>query len=237
MYSRDAPMAIRIVSSGRRSLARTSASDARLASAVANTTITAPSKMSIAWRKSPTSASCSASTRTASLRAYCHGELLPERGADRSQLRLCLISIDASSQAAEDPQKVHRAPEVPKRIAVGRQWRHDIDVSKRQRKLRGQHANDDERLAVDPHGLADDVGGPAILALPEAIAQEHHRRRIRAIVAVIQQAPDRRRYAKRSNALADIRAPWSRSVMPSPATLALQFAYAARPDSVRVWLR
>ena len=40
-----------------------------------------------------------------------------------------------------------------------------------------------------------------------------------------------------SNMLADIRAPWSRSVTPSPARLALQFAYAAIPDSVRVWLR
>ena len=26
---------------------------------------------------------------------------------------------------------------VPKRIVIGRQWRHDIQVSKRQRKLRG----------------------------------------------------------------------------------------------------
>ncbi len=97
------------------------------------------------------------------------GKLLPERTADRSQLRLRLIPIRAGLQSAKDPQKVHGVPHVPERIAVGRQRRHDVEVLKRQRKLRRQHANDDERLTVDAHGLADGVGGSAIL-LPEAIA-------------------------------------------------------------------
>ena len=72
-WTRDAPIAIRIASSARRPFARTSASDTRFASAVARTTSTAASRMSIDRRKSATSTSCNGSSRTASLRAYSTG--------------------------------------------------------------------------------------------------------------------------------------------------------------------
>ena len=109
---RDAPMAIRIDSSARRSLARTSASDTRFASAVPSTTITAPSSRSIDWRKSPTRASCSGDRPHGFLARVLDRKLLPERTADRGQLRLRLSRVGARMQAAEEPQEVHRVADV-----------------------------------------------------------------------------------------------------------------------------
>ena len=83
-----------------------------------------------------------------------------------------------------------------KRIALGRQRRHGVDIQKRKRKLRRQHADDHERLTVDPRGLADGVGGSTEPPLPQAVAQHNHKRRIRPIVALIQQPPGRRRHAE-----------------------------------------
>ena len=73
-------------------LARTSESDTRLASAVASTTTTAASSTSIDWRTRRPASSCNATDAAPPpLRAYSTGKLLPERTADRRQLRLRLI--------------------------------------------------------------------------------------------------------------------------------------------------
>src|SRR5688572_8956997 len=99
-------------------------------------------------------------------------------------------------QTAERAQKVRRVPHVAKRVAVWRQRRYDVDVAKGQRKLGRQHADDDERLAVDPDGVADDGWGPAILALPKPVADDDHLRRVGAIVAILQEPPGRRGHSQ-----------------------------------------
>jgi hypothetical protein len=68
----------------------------------------------------------------------------------------------------------------PRRIRVGRHPKRKDDVGDVQRVFARNHADDGERLAIEPERLPDGVRPAGEAALPEAVRQHRHALRLPA---------------------------------------------------------
>jgi len=180
--------------------------------------------------KSPTSASAGGHVHRLLARVL-DGELLPERAADRGQLSLSLIALIPGFRRPNHSQKVD-ASSVRGEADRDRASARNGVRCPCFRKLPRQHADDQVRLTVDPRGLPDDVGIASKIVAPQPMAEDDDQRRIRSVVAVVQEASSGGRYPSTSNALqTSARRSAFLRCRPRPG-LHSNSAYAATPASV-----
>ena len=197
--------------------------------------MTAPRSSIIDWRTSPTNASWKGITRTLSFRAYSFGN------CRRSAWQMVVSSPCACSRATpscrQEPEQVRGVASEPKRIAI-----------RRERRRRGRCRWSGQRNVLPADTPTTTTGSPLIrsarpttsaraaeLALPRADGSRTataRRARRPIVVSPSSSRPDGRAPRPGPRTLfPDRRAPCSRSVtVVGRPRLALQLAYAARPD-------
>ena len=114
-----------------------------------------------------------------------------EPRGDSAQLRLRALRRDAVGEAAEDLQREMLAALLRRQVRHLRERNPEIGAERELHPFR-HHADDGRRHVVDPDRASEDRRIAAVARLPDAVAENRHRRRARLVVVGQETAAEQR---------------------------------------------